>query len=490
MFDRAGARISDEIEVNSHTADGQMLVSLAGLADGRFVVTWTSEHQDGNYDGVYARIFDAAGQALTAEFQVNVTSTARQRRPDVVETSDGGFAVTWESWNQDGSEFGVYMRRFDSAGAAVSGEAQVHTWTEDWQNRSQIVELSGGRLLATWESTGLDGSRQAVSGQLFAADGTRIGGEFQINQHEPGSQFKPQVAALADGGFVVVFEQWGTAFPTSSGVDVTARIYDANGAPIGDEFHVAADIAAGDQISPAVGALSDGGFFVVWGSKADDTVRGRHFDATGTAVGDDIVLADYAVSEDWAPEIAVLDDDIIAVAWQVSQTEGEKTAVYTRVVLGDSVDKLSGGDGADILIGDAADELLEGLAGNDRLNGGDGNDTLLGGDGIDTLEGGGGSDAVDGGTGDDTLSGGAGDDRFVFSNLDVGDDRILDFVAGAATEDRIDVSAFGWTSLGDVLAAATDDGGDTILAFHADSSVTLVGVSIAQLHQDDFVVLA
>ena len=387
-FDRTGERVGEEFLANAPNIYDQMLVSATGLTDGRFLVTWTSEVQDGSLDGVYARLFDASGQAASNEFRITATTSQRQRCPDVVGTSDGGFVATWESWNQDGSSYGVYMRRFNSVGAVLSGEILVNSTTTYWQFDSQIIELSDGRLLAVWASDALDSGFQAVAGQLFAADGSRLGGEFQINQFEPGTQWKPNVAALANGGFVVVFEQWGAPFPTSNGVDVTARLYDANGVAEGNEFHIAADTAAGDQMAPAVAALSTGGFFVAWGSRADDTVRGRYFDAAGAAVGDDIVLADYAITEDWEPQVAVLEDDGLAVTWQASQTEGGNTGVYTRVLLGNHVDQLFGGEGADVLIGDAADEVLSGGLGSDRLTGGGGSDTYLfsRGDGLDVID--------------------------------------------------------------------------------------------------------
>ena len=43
--------------------------------------------------------------------------------------SDGGFVVTWTSDGQDGSGYGVYGQRYSSTGAAVGSEFQVNTAT-------------------------------------------------------------------------------------------------------------------------------------------------------------------------------------------------------------------------------------------------------------------------------------------------------------------------------------------------------------------------
>ena len=66
---------------------------------------------------------------------------------------------------------------------------------------------------------------------------------------------------------------------------------------------------------------------------------------------------------------------------------------------------------------------------------------------------------------------------------------VKDHAAPAPTTGS-DVSAFGWASFSDALAAASEDGGNTMLALAAGSLVTLIGVSTAQLHRDDFVFVA
>ncbi|GAB3468360.1 glycosyl hydrolase family 28-related protein [Azotobacter salinestris] len=87
------------------------------------------------------------------------------------------------------------------------------------------------------------------------------------------------------------------------------------------------------------------------------------------------------------------------------------------------------------------------------LQGTDGDDTLIGGDANEQLLGGAGDDLLDGGAGRDRLTGGEGADTFVFSAREDSyrtsdasfNDLILDF---DADEDLIDLSALGFTGLG------------------------------------------
>ncbi|ANJ56269.1 putative Ig domain-containing protein [Pseudomonas silesiensis] len=104
----------------------------------------------------------------------------------------------------------------------------------------------------------------------------------------------------------------------------------------------------------------------------------------------------------------------------------------------------------------AGPAVINGTPNNDTLTGTDANEQVFGGAGNDTLNGGGGNDILVGGTGADKLTGGAGADVFRYTaTLDSyrtsatsSSDQILDFDVAA---DKIDVSALGYTGLGNGL---------------------------------------
>ena len=67
-------------------------------------------------------------------------------------------------------------------------------------------------------------------------------------------------------------------------------------------------------------------------------------------------------------------------------------------------------------------------------------------------------------------------------------DTIVDFVAGAGTEDKIDLTAVaGIHTFADVVAHATDDGVNTTINLGGSDSIILSNVVVSQLHHDDFV---
>jgi Ca2+-binding RTX toxin-like protein len=122
-----------------------------------------------------------------------------------------------------------------------------------------------------------------------------------------------------------------------------------------------------------------------------------------------------------------------------------------------NIENIDGSNYADILTGDENDNAIWGHQGNDTINGG---------------------------AGSDYMDGQEGDDLFVFSNGD-GNDAVSGFAVGAGSEDRIDLTAFGFTELSD-LASVTQSGGDTIIQIDTDDSIRLIGVNVNDLHTDDF----
>ncbi|WP_132408400.1 calcium-binding protein [Neorhizobium sp. S3-V5DH] len=130
-------------------------------------------------------------------------------------------------------------------------------------------------------------------------------------------------------------------------------------------------------------------------------------------------------------------------------------------------------------------DVINGGAGNDDLTGFSGNDTLLGGIGDDSLSGDEGGDTLEGGAGNDSLTGGDGSDVFVFKS-DFGFDWVQDFTAGAGTDDVIEIADSPITDFQAILAAASQEGINTVIALDANNTITLHNVMLSNLHADDF----
>ena len=73
--------------------------------------------------------------------------------------------------------------------------------TSDQQNPS-VASLSDGKFVITWQSFGQDGSDYGIFGQIFYINGTKFLNEFGVNTYTPGIQQQPWVSSFVDGGFL------------------------------------------------------------------------------------------------------------------------------------------------------------------------------------------------------------------------------------------------------------------------------------------------
>ena len=103
-----GVRTGGEFRINSFTPHDQLRPSITSLTDGGFVAVWMSETQDGSGFGVYGKRYNSAGTPVSNEFRVNTFTQGQQRWPSVAGFNNGGFAVVWESSDQDG----IFGQRF------------------------------------------------------------------------------------------------------------------------------------------------------------------------------------------------------------------------------------------------------------------------------------------------------------------------------------------------------------------------------------------
>ena len=326
LLDAQGRAVRPEFRVNTYTTLGQVLPRVAAASD-RFVVAWESLDQDGSAEGVYAQLLGADGVAVGGEFRVNTSTNDVQRHAAVAAHDDGtfmivwagyasaggsvmdvfgaiygrdgqvvksefalttttagaqdfpvvvadpttgGFLVGWQSYNQDTSNYGVYLRRFSAGGAALSGEVQAHsTIAGDQVSLALAIAPTGAAAVGCWESYGQDvAATWGVYCQRFGlADLSKAGAEWRPHAVTAGDQGHPAVAYLEDGDFVV---GWDSAGVDGAGLAAQYQRYAASGETQGARV-VANRTWAGDQSRPFF-AVADGsgGFLVGWQSAAQD----------------------------------------------------------------------------------------------------------------------------------------------------------------------------------------------------------------------------
>lgn len=375
-YDRNGGPVGGETLVNTLTSSIQSSSSVIGLADGGWVVTWHSFGGDyiGNpYSGygICQQRYDANGVAIGGERVVNEEVNRDQTIPSAAALVDGGWVVTWTS--ADGSPLDVRLQRFDAQGATIDGQVRVNAFGYlGRQSSAPVVSgLADGGWVVAWQTNDGWGS---VYQQRYDADGRNVGGESLVNTHWFEEQGQPSISSLADGGWIVV---WMSTQDNGSG-EVYQQRYAADGTPVGGETRVNVSYG-GDQDTPSVIGRPDGGWIVTWESGWD--VLQRTYDADGNAEGDEMRISASPEHPGFTPIVNVLSDGSWLVTWTADNGDGSQTAIFQQrfSTTGLQIHTLTTGD--DTIDGGAGPTRV--LAAPATLTAGD---ELAGGDGVDSIE--------------------------------------------------------------------------------------------------------
>jgi len=285
-----GGAIGNTYRVNSVKTGDHLAPQVQLLANNKAVYVWYSKVA-GSFD-VYARLSEPAKNEstlgtnfYTADVRVNTYVPDSQMNPAVAALPDGNAIITWQSYGQDKSMFGVYARK---------------------------ILTTGAKRFATPK-------------------------EFLVNQFTAYNQRNPAVTALQDGSGGYVITWISEREKSAEGVDVYARVFSSSGEPVTDEFAV--DSAAGDCSSPSVAALPDGSFTVVWNQRDMEVatngydIWGRNFSTSGNPTGADFRVNTYLYGDQYGAKIASGPSGSMVV-WTSMAQDGSQEGVFGRFLAG------------------------------------------------------------------------------------------------------------------------------------------------------------
>ncbi|NUB11172.1 hypothetical protein FW320_34185, partial [Azospirillum sp. Vi22] len=178
------------------------LPAVAALANGDTIIAFVPRSDQ----YVYLRRYNAAGQLVAGDVQVNVDGGIKNNVA-TVGLAGGGYVVSWSNHYNGGSDWNVEVvqRRFDAAGKPVGSDMRVNTWG-NWAGSTQgypsLAALRDGGWITTWLSSGQDGSGWSVIQRRYDSNGQAVGGEVLVNTATSGDQVHGRTAGLADGGWV------------------------------------------------------------------------------------------------------------------------------------------------------------------------------------------------------------------------------------------------------------------------------------------------
>lgn len=313
--------------------------SLAFGASGA-VICWTDQ-RNLNSD-IYIQRFDSSLTKVGSNLKLNDDLVGSQQfSSDICGLPLGSVAVVWHDRAHDQGD--ISLQRASLSGSLIDVSVRVNDDPGiSLQNHPRIGSAADGRIVVVWEDgrggPGLSG--QNIFGQLFVADGERIGDNFWVN-NSPISHTasEPDVAVADDGAFVVVWVD-----QRAGKKQIYLQRYDASGAQLGSNLLVADITGASDSYKPHVGIRADGSCVVSFISIVGlrQVLHFQRFNSLGVAVGSPGLL-DVDTTQ-----VKTLDDDIFVHDYKgdffVSVIQSSAAGSSIRMFLYDINGDLHAGD--------------------------------------------------------------------------------------------------------------------------------------------------
>ncbi len=262
-FNGAGIPQGPEFKANTYITDPQSRADVAMDAQGNFVITWVSLWQDGSGDGIFAQRFDSQGNPQGPEIPVNQYTADQQRNPAVAMDTNGNFVITWASIVGQSGWGSIYAQRYDKNGNALGNgnfEVNIDHGGAGSKATPSIAMDAQGNFVITWASIGQDGSDWGIFARRFDRFANPLTNEIPVNTYTFSNQEQPAIAMDAQGNFMISWRGYGGPI---DGFDIFARRFDFNGNPLSGEFDVNI-YAPKDEDAPAVAMTSKTNFIITW----------------------------------------------------------------------------------------------------------------------------------------------------------------------------------------------------------------------------------
>jgi hypothetical protein len=316
-YNALGVAQGGEFRVNTYTIGDKKTPAVAMDAAGDFVITWASYGQSGAGWGVYAQRYNALGVAQGGEFQVNTYAIGDKDDPSIAMDGVGNFVITWASYGQSGTGWGIYAQRYNALGLPQGGEFQVNTYTSGDKRYPRAAMNAAGNFVITWSSYGQSRTGWGIYAQRYNALGAPQGSEFQVNTYAGGDTMYSTAAMDTAGGFVIAWRSYGQG---SSFWSIHAQRYNALGLAQGSEFPVST-YAAGDQVQARIAMDGTGNFLITWASYGEFSsgwnISARQYNATGGALGTDFQV-NSTLGNQQHPAVAMNNNGAVILVWSGS----------------------------------------------------------------------------------------------------------------------------------------------------------------------------
>jgi hypothetical protein len=327
--------VNVEFKVSTVNLSPQQSISVdpkvASSVGGGFAVVYTARSFSGGSqtDVLWRRYTSQIDPVGVTEELVNEVVSGDQNSADIdnFPREDGGYVVVWQDTDGPGDEtsgWDIVAQILPEAGPAALADTDtrilVNTSIVGNQTSPSVVCMADGTFMIAWEQEGNGDEEPEIYAQRFSPDGSKFGDEFQVNTFVPNDQRYPALARLANTGVIATWASNGQ----ENSWDIFSQRFNKGFVKDGAE-QLSNKFTNSLQSYPAVagfGGVKAGAYVSTWESFGKDAgslgIVINLFDKTGKAVYNDDVLVNKLaqIGPQRDPAVAVLDDNHFVVAWE------------------------------------------------------------------------------------------------------------------------------------------------------------------------------
>jgi hypothetical protein len=314
---------------------GDQVGATISLKSGGGLLVW-QDNTDGDGLAIRSRLLGSQFSGLLQPNYVNDTRAGDQERPAVVTLADGGYFIAWQSGVRGAQK--ILGRVVSPTGVFASGEITVSGTATDNRGASLAV-LNDGSVVVAWTADEVDGHMGGVQIRRLSSGGEVLSQPQTVNDFTQFSQRDPAVVALANGGFAVVWVSEQQAAGSSAAL--YAKSFGSDGQAATGEVLLA---GGKNPAASPVAVSTAAGFLVAWSEfKLEDNdllwdITARAFGAQGTALGNAQKINTYGRGNQLKPRMARAGDAVL-ITYESIGVDGSGLGIAAQFVT-DNVGKV------------------------------------------------------------------------------------------------------------------------------------------------------
>ena len=301
--------LGDDTKVNNVTTNTQWRPTVATDQNNRIIIAWEDYRSGTNYD-IYAKILDANGNVIKDDFVVTDASN-NQYYPTITTDQNNRIIIAWQDY-RSGTNYDIYAKILDANGNVIKDDFVITNNTANQYDPTIAVDQNN-RIIIAWED--YRDSDWNIYAKILDSDGNIIRNDFAVTNNTA-TQWYPTITTDKNSRIIIAWRDYRNS--ATSGYDIYAKILDANGNVIKDDFAITTNTA--DQNDPTIAVDQNNRIIIAWEDSRSDSyydIYAKILDSNGNTIKDDFKV-NFAPSgtHQYDPSIITDYNNRIIIVWR------------------------------------------------------------------------------------------------------------------------------------------------------------------------------